>query len=316
MPAYNERLRLPSMLKETLKYLLDRKTRDRSFTFEIIVVDDGSRDATTEVALDFVVKYGANIIRVLTLSENQGKGGAVQQGMLNARGAMLLMADADGASEFICLERLEKALKNIESNGLGIAIGSRAHMQEDAVATRAWYRNILMFGFHFLVSSLSGISGINDTQCGFKLFTRKTAQLLFCNQHVRRWCFDVELLYIAQSRRVPIREVPINWTEVVGSKLDVFDASFQMARDLAIIRLSYLFGLWRIENPDSPRLVAVKVRKVAAEPHTLKYGFGGDASYPPTSTKGNNTASSVGYGSTSSSASSLDRPASAGRSRK
>ncbi len=270
VPAYNEFLRLPSMLKETLEYLAERRARDPTFTYEVIIVDDGSVDATADVALKAVQVYSANVVRVLRLSENQGKGGAVQQGMLHARGSLLLFTDADGASQISCLERLERNLRNKEINGFCVAVGSRAHLQDNAVAQRKWYRNILTYGFHFVVAVLGGVRDIKDTQCGFKLFTRKTAQLLFTNQRVRRWCFDVELLSIAQARNIPIVEVAINWTEVAGSKLQIVDASFQMARDIAIIRLSYALGIWKIVDPDDLVLVESRSMKLLVD--------GGDAS--------------------------------------
>ncbi len=109
---------------------------------------------------------------------------------------------------------------------------------------RKWYRNITMWGFHFWVSFWC-VKNIRDTQCGFKLFTRSTAALLFASQHLRRWAFDAELLHIAQREGFPIAEVEVNWTEIAGSKLNLVDASAQMARDLVVIRLCYTFGLWK-----------------------------------------------------------------------
>ena len=104
-----------------------------------------------------------------------------------------------------------------------------------------------MWGFHILVDSLC-VRGIADTQCGFKLFTRKTAQLLFPNQHVERWAFDVELLFLAQTLRVPMVEVEVNWTEVPGSTLTPLAASVQMGKDLVRIRSAYLLQIWTIDH--------------------------------------------------------------------
>ncbi len=259
VPAYNEALRLPKMLNETLQILTDRAVaaaaNDSNFTFEIIIVDDGSSDATCDVVLETIATAGSDRVRLLRLPYNMGKGGAVQQGVLHSRGKHILFADADGASDFTCLPRLEAALARVESNGLGAAIGSRAHLQEDAVAERKWYRTLLMRGFHFLVHSLSGVRHVKDTQCGFKLFTRKTALVLFTNQRLTRWCFDVELLYSAAALAIPVEEVAINWEEVDGSKVNLMDASFTMARDLAVIRLAYTSGVWDICPPDSPTLL-------------------------------------------------------------
>jgi len=251
VPAYNEEERINTMLEETVEYLLRRSTENEKFDWELIIVDDGSRDKTGLKVLDWVKRFTTDRIRVLPLVKNQGKGGAVQQGMLHARGHYLLMADADGATRIEDFARLEEKINKIEKEGKGLIVGSRAHLEQRAVATRKWYRNVLMYGFHILVSLLT-VKGIRDTQCGFKLFTRKTAQYLFFNQHLRRWSFDVELLCIAQQLKIPMAEVAVNWTEIPGSKLNLLESSFAMARDLFIIRLSYTFRIWQIKEPFSP----------------------------------------------------------------
>lgn len=100
--------------------------------------------------------------------------------------------------------------------------------------------------FHSLVYIL-GIRGIEDTQCGFKLFTRKAAQRVFPSMHVERWIFDIECLMIAQLQRIPIAEVQVNWHEIDGSKINLMKDSILMARDLLLIRLNYILGLWTID---------------------------------------------------------------------
>jgi dolichyl-phosphate beta-glucosyltransferase len=106
-----------------------------------------------------------------------------------------------------------------------------------------------MYGFHFCVQVLGGVYHIRDTQCGFKLFTRKAAQILFTSQHLRRWCFDVELLFICGQLGIPVSEVSVNWQEIPGSKVRLIEASLLMGRDLLVIRFSYLLRIWRIEDP-------------------------------------------------------------------
>jgi len=244
-PAYNEEFRLRDMMHDTMNYLTFRQQRDPAFRYEVIIVDDGSSDRTSDIGLEFVRIHGADNVRVLRLTENQGKGGAVQQGVLNSRGAYVLFLDSDGATNISDIERLETEMTNTEKDGHGVVCGSRAHLQADAVAKRKWYRNILMYGFHISVSLLC-VQGVKDTQCGFKLFTRKTAQRLFITQHLRRWSFDVELLVIARKLGIPIKECAVNWTEIPGSKLNLIESSILMMRDLMMIRLCYLFGFWRI----------------------------------------------------------------------
>eukprot|EP00744_Colponema_vietnamica_P007900 GILI01011312.1.p1 GENE.GILI01011312.1~~GILI01011312.1.p1 ORF type:complete len:321 (+),score=87.49 GILI01011312.1:204-1166(+) len=246
IPAYNEKERLPIMLAETLEYLNERKKRDPSFTYEIIVSDDGSRDNTKEVALSYP-GLAAGSLFVVRREKNRGKGAAVKAGMMYARGELLLMVDADGATKISDLERLEAEIRRIGKNGLGVVVGSRNHLVEQVVAQRKWYRNILMHGLHFLVSVVCGIA-INDTQCGFKLFTRESARRLFPTQHTEHWSFDVELLYLATRLSMPTSEVAVNWTEIPGSKLNVIEASLSLGRDLLLIRGCYLFGLWRMSD--------------------------------------------------------------------
>ena len=257
VPAYNEQARLDAMMKPTLDYLTSRSKSNPSFSYEVIIVDDGSRDSTVSLAHTYSSLHGIDVVRVLKLKANQGKGGAVQQGMLHARGEWLLMADADGATEFKDLEALESKAKQVEeertkkgelSRNDGIVIvGSRAHYERDAVAKRAWYRNILMYGFHFLVSTLCP-TDIQDTQCGFKLFNRSAAIQLFSTQHLRRWCFDVELLFVAKKLGMSVAEVAVNWQEIPGSKLQLVEASLLMGRDLCVIRFAYLSGMWTIHQ--------------------------------------------------------------------
>jgi len=177
------------------------------------------------------------------LIKNRGKGGAVRRGMMYARGKYILFVDADGASTFSCLSSLEAPLTTPKPHKHGIAIGSRAHIYQE----RKWYRNILMQGFHLIVTILC-VSGIRDTQCGFKLFTRKTTRLLFPNLHVERWAFDVELLYMARLNKIEVKEIPIEWEEIDGSTLSPVAASIQMARDLIRIRAMYLFGIWSMRK--------------------------------------------------------------------
>eukprot|EP01114_Cavostelium_apophysatum_P018635 TRINITY_DN5813_c0_g1_i1.p1 TRINITY_DN5813_c0_g1~~TRINITY_DN5813_c0_g1_i1.p1 ORF type:complete len:315 (+),score=70.47 TRINITY_DN5813_c0_g1_i1:128-1072(+) len=249
VPSYNEEERLPIMLRECIEYLEKRTSKDPSFSYEVIIVDDGSRDKTTPEALQFSKKYTTDRVRVLTLQKNRGKGGAVRRGMMCARGKYLLFADADGATKFPDVERLEKGLKSVEKNGLGIGAGSRAHLQQEAVAKRHPFRNFLMYGFHILLSIL-GVRGIKDTQCGFKMFTRRTAQLLFPNLNIERWAFDVELFVVAAHFDVPTSEIAVNWTEVPGSKLTPLAASIQMFRDLLRIRTGYMLRFWTVDrNP-------------------------------------------------------------------
>uniref|UniRef100_A0A8C0S4C9 Dolichyl-phosphate beta-glucosyltransferase n=2 Tax=Canis lupus familiaris TaxID=9615 RepID=A0A8C0S4C9_CANLF len=219
VPSYNEEKRLPVMMDEALGYLEKRQ------------------------------KYGSDKVRVITLVKNRGKGGAIKMGIFSSRGEKILMADADGATQFPDIEKLEKGLNDLQPwpEQMAIACGSRAHLEKESIAQRSYFRTLLMYGFHFLVWFLC-VKGIRDTQCGFKLFTREAASRTFSSLHIERWAFDVELLYIAQFFKIPIAEIAVNWTEIEGSKLVPFWSWLQMGKDLLFIRLRYLTGAWRLEQ--------------------------------------------------------------------
>nr|CAG4643437.1 EOG090X0BIY [Ilyocryptus agilis] len=253
VPAYNEEKRLPVMLNECLGYLEAKVISDSKFSYELLIVDDGSTDKTTEVALRYSKQYGCKKVRVLTLKKNRGKGGAVRLGMLRSRGKQLLFADADGATKFEDIIKLQTSLQELiqgkpEEGSLAIVCGSRAHLEKDAIASRSIFRTFLMKGFHLLVWFFAARS-VRDTQCGFKLMTRSTARICFPNLHIERWAFDVELIYIAEYLRIPTSEVAVRWTEIEGSKIVPVLSWLQMGRDLILLWLRYSTGAWKL-RPD------------------------------------------------------------------
>ncbi|KAG8645059.1 hypothetical protein MANES_10G030400v8 [Manihot esculenta] len=183
VPAFNEEHRLPATLDETMNYLQQRVAKDKSFTYEVVIVDDGSADATKSLAFGFVKKYTVDNVRVILLGRNHGKGEAIRKGMLNARGELLLMLDADGATKVNDLEKLENQIHAVAKKEFNwgatvtdsnfrisdfpiAAFGSCAYLEEKALATRMWYCNLLMVGFHLVVLLAAG-PGIRDTQVWF-----------------------------------------------------------------------------------------------------------------------------------------------------
>eukprot|EP01135_Chromosphaera_perkinsii_P005473 Nk52_evm22s352 gene=Nk52_evmTU22s352 len=288
IPAYNEQDRLPIMIEELEEYLEERirrfaetnarnkrignnpVERTSGFKYEIIIVDDGSTDMTIAYSKSLARSHGNDIVKILKLDQNGGKGRAVRLGMMSARGRRILMVDADGASRMADLDKLENALDIVVGESLAeasaskgkrkfsrsqsesyempaIAIGSRAHMVGDAVAKRTLLRTILMYGFHMVVYIFC-VKTVKDTQCGFKLLTRGAVRKCVSSMHVERWAFDAELLFIAESLKIPIREIAINWQEIAGSKLPPIQSAIQMGKDLVLIRLYYTLGIWKIAN--------------------------------------------------------------------
>ncbi|GAB9476486.1 Dolichyl-phosphate beta-glucosyltransferase [Globisporangium polare] len=246
MPAYNEEDRILVTLQDTVAYLDERRANDPSFSYEIIVVDDCSQDATVRVVLSQIKTHSVERIRLLRLQKNHGKGGAIRKGVLRARGGLILFADADNATEIRDFAKLETALESEQHPGV-IACGSRAHLEEEAIAKRNPIRNLLMHGFHLIVSTLC-VRNVRDTQCGFKLFDRAAARIVFPPMHIERWAFDVELLYIAAARKLSVKEVAVQWREIPGSKLSVVSATITMLREIILIRLCYTLGIWRLDD--------------------------------------------------------------------
>ncbi|XVF23888.1 hypothetical protein REPUB_Repub13aG0078400 [Reevesia pubescens] len=262
IPAFNEEHRLPGALDETMNYLQQRAAKDKSFSYEVLIVDDGSRDGTKRVAFDFVKKYGVDNVRAILLGKNHGKGEAIRKGMLHSRGELLLMLDADGATKVTDLEKLENQIHTVARKDYHwdsasdttfrisdipiVAFGSRAHLEEKALATRKWYRNFLMKGFHLVVIFAAG-PGIRDTQCGFKMFTRSAGRKLFTNIRLKRWCFDVELVFLCKWFSIPMLEISVNWSEIPGSKVNPLSIP-NMLWELALMSVGYRTRMWKISS--------------------------------------------------------------------
>jgi dolichyl-phosphate beta-glucosyltransferase len=225
VPAYNEERRLPPTLIDMIDYF-DRQ----SFTYEIVVVDDGSRDGTGEVVKKF--ERVREQVKLIQLPKNQGKGHAVRLGVLNTRGKTILFADADGATPIGEFSKLYSAIQS----GSEIVIGSRALTSTDTKVSTSVHRRLLGRIFNRWVNTVL-LPDITDTQCGFKMFSRNTAQFLFKNQSSDRFSFDVELLYIARKAAIPVKEVAINWNNIPGSKVNLVVDSLKMLRDVLRFRV-------------------------------------------------------------------------------
>ncbi|EGV61798.1 dolichyl-phosphate beta-glucosyltransferase [Yamadazyma tenuis] len=243
VPCYNETKRLGNMFEECVEYF---KTHD--LTYEILIIDDESKDGTPDYALSLARKYELkpHTVKVVELTKNRGKGGAVTHGMLHASGEYVLFADADGATKFGDSEHLLEYLKAHTNPYGSIAIGSRAHMvNTEAVVKRSFIRNLLMYGLHTLVY-VFGIHGVKDTQCGFKMFDFNSIKRIFPHMHTERWIFDVEILLLASYQGIDMKELPVNWQEIDGSKIDLVKDSINMAIDLVVTRVSYILGIYKL----------------------------------------------------------------------
>jgi dolichyl-phosphate beta-glucosyltransferase len=230
IPAYNEELRLERTVRDAVEYF-----RSSRRSFELIVVDDGSRDGTSALARRLADELSH--IRLIRLAANHGKGYAVRSGVVNSLGRLVLFADADGATPFAEIERLEAAL----DGGADLAIGSRALHAQGVKVRAKLYRHLIGRTFHWLVESLT-VKDVKDTQCGFKLFRCGVAHDLFSRMRMNGFSFDVEVLVMAKRRGYRIAEVPVNWTHQPGSKVRLTVDSIHMAADLVRIRTLCLRG--------------------------------------------------------------------------
>ena len=221
VPAYNEARRLPASLARVRAYL-----RGRGREYEIVVVDDGSSDTTSQVARD----AGADV-RVLRHEPNRGKGYAVRRGMLAATGARRLITDADLSTPIEELAKLEAEIER----GFDVAIGSRAVAGALIEVHQPAYREVMGRLFNRLVQALL-LPGLRDTQCGFKLFTDRAAQAAFSVSSLDGFSFDVEALYVAGHRGLRIAEVPVTWRNDAATRVGLGGGAAAFA-DLVRIRL-------------------------------------------------------------------------------
>lgn len=223
IPAFNESLRIIPTLEKTSKYFSARNS-----SFEIIVVNDGSTDATQSVVKEFIRKQPE--VSIISFDKNTGKGAAVRTGMLEAKGTYLLFQDADGATPIEEFDKLFNAISTAD-----IAIGSRALYSDDTKVITNLHRKLLGRIFNFL-ANICAAPGILDTQCGFKLFKAESAKKIFPLQRLNGFSFDVEVLYIAGQLGYKVNEVAINWINVPGTKVNVFKDGLKMFADIILIK--------------------------------------------------------------------------------
>ncbi len=210
VPAYNEERRLPASLR-----LIDEYLSGLPFASELILVDDGSTDATAAIARGFQPSSERVRARVLTHQSNRGKGAAVRTGCLAAEGEFVVFTDADLAAP---LPEVRHILAALEA-GADVAAGSRVHLaHQDMRRTQPAYRRAAGQLFTFVRRWLA-VPEIQDTQCPLKGFRREAAQRLFVAQRLAGWAFDVEILYLTRRLGLRLVEVPVQWRHVSGSRL-------------------------------------------------------------------------------------------------
>ncbi|RMH52309.1 MAG: glycosyltransferase family 2 protein [Zetaproteobacteria bacterium] len=233
IPAFDEEARLPRTLEEATAWLDDRLEQGDLFDdYEIIVVDDGSRDRTAEVVEQLA---GARSrLRLLRQPGNRGKGAAVRRGMIEANGDIRLFMDADHSTHIRELERGWPLLQQ----GAGVVIGSRQHAESEIARHQSWLRESMGKCFNAMMRGMTGIP-LQDTQCGFKMFTAEAAALLFPQQRIDGFSFDVELIYLAQRAGIEVAEIPVRWVNEPHSRVRMLIDPLHMAADVVRIRLMH-----------------------------------------------------------------------------
>jgi glycosyltransferase involved in cell wall biosynthesis len=233
IPAFNEERRLPKAIERIGSYLSARPLQA-----EILVVDDGSSDATPKLIESYREKFPG--LRLIANGRNRGKGFSVRHGMLEARGEIALFTDADLSTP---IEEADKLLAALRENGFDAAIGSRALDRSLIEVHQSAFREWAGTFFNRLVRQITGIE-FSDTQCGFKAFRRERTRIIFEQQRIERFGFDPEILFLAKRHGLRVAEIPVRWSHDAATKVNVIEDGIRMFLELPVIRWNSLWGYY------------------------------------------------------------------------
>lgn len=232
LPAYNEGSRIDASLKAVMA-----KMSSLNIPYELIVVDDGSTDDTFQRARPFAGEH----VHVLTYDQNRGKGYAIRHGMLKAQGAYKLFMDVDLATS---LEAVEEFLQIMREKPVDIIIGNRKNNPSLQEVKQPLYRQFFGEGFTRLSCLVVGCE-FSDFTCGFKMYTRRAADIIFPRQRTFDWAFDTELVAIAVQHNLKIYESPVQWHHCQGSKVRVTRDITRSLISLGKIGFNSIRGLYK-----------------------------------------------------------------------
>ncbi|MFT5365304.1 MAG: dolichyl-phosphate beta-glucosyltransferase [Candidatus Latescibacterota bacterium] len=226
VPAYNEAQRIEFTLEKTVTYL-----ESQSYTWELIVVDDGSTDHTADTAETFAKQHPC--IRIVRVSPNQGKGHALKVGVLQAVGHYIGFMDADYKTDITCAS---DALAHLDADKQ-IVIGSRKMSGTEIAQQPKLYRRLGSLIFNKYIHTLLPIlRQYKDTQCGFKFFTHKAAHEIFSRQIIERFMFDAEILFLAHRLGFQVKEIPVRWSSDHDTRTKIIESIVRNTIDLVRIR--------------------------------------------------------------------------------
>ena len=246
IPAFNEAVRIGAHVRQILRYL-----DAQPYAAEVLVVCDGGTDGT-EFEVRRVAGQRDNIF-FLENGVNRGKGFSVRRGVLEAAGQVILFTDADGSTPITEFDKLRAAL----DDGYDVAIGSRALPGSDIRLPQSWARRNMGRAFNCFVQRVA-VSGIRDTQCGFKCFTRQAARCIFPRLRIDRFGFDVEILWLTRKLGYRVAELPVTWSDRPNSTVHPICDAGRMLLDVMKIRLRDASGCYGASGRyDSTRAAAV-----------------------------------------------------------
>jgi len=257
IPAYNESARIGRTL-ERVTQCVDEQGWDA----EILVVDDGSQDATAQIVESWMERYPR--LKMVKNNGNRGKGYSVRNGLLQAAGEVVMFTDADLSAPMQEANLLMAAI----ADGADVAIGSRWMDKTRQTMHQPLYRRFFGRCFNFVTRMVMGLP-FKDTQCGFKAFKREAAQVIFRLQRIERWGFDPEILFIARKLGYDIREVPVTWGHDERSRMSYLKDGMKMLEEMAVIRVNSLAGRYDEDIAalkDTSAMVTPPVKQVKVRP--------------------------------------------------
>ncbi len=243
IPAYNEEKRISLTLEGTFEYL-----STQNYDYEVLVVNDGSRDRTAEKVQEFA-RQTSGRLRLIENPGNRGKGYAVRNGMLQANGEIALFYDADLATP---TSEISKVIEPISESRYDVVFGSRA-LDRSLIGThQSVLREAIGRGGNLIQYVLTGLN-FKDTQCGFKAFRRNAAQAVFPLQQIDGFGFDPEILFIAKKQGWRLLETPVRWNHVEGSKVNPIASPIKVLMEVSTIRWNDLMGKYDLK-PETSKL--------------------------------------------------------------